>query len=155
MTSIFYLQQTDEIGEEAAHALVFEELRNTFRPEFLNRIDETILFHPLSPDEIGQIVTLQISELNDRLANKHIHLELTDEAARYLAERGYDPAYGARPLKRVIQKLIENPLATDLLAGGLAAGDVIRVDVDATDSILAFRKVRSTADVAVESDVES
>jgi len=150
-----YLRQIDEIGEEAAYSLVFEELRNTFRPEFLNRIDETILFHPLSPDEIGQIVTLQVADLNDRLANKNIHLELTDEAARYIAERGYDSAYGARPLKRVIQKLIENPLARDLLAGEFVDGDVIGGDVDATESILVFRKLRSAADVAVESDVES
>jgi len=150
-----HLQQIEEIGEEAAHSLVFEELRSTFRPEFLNRIDETILFHPLSREEIGQIVTLQISDLNDRLAPKHIHLELTDEAARYVAERGYDPAYGARPLKRVIQKLIENPIARDLLAGEFVDGDVIRGDVDATESMLVFRKVSSAADVAVESGVES
>ena len=149
-----HLRQIDEIGAEAAHSLVFEELRSTFRPEFLNRIDETILFHPLSPEEIGQIVTLQVSDLNDRLARKHIHLELTDEAARYLAERGYDPAYGARPLKRVIQKLIENPIARDLLAGEFADGDVIRGDLDATESKLVFRKVSSAADVVVESEVE-
>ena len=150
-----HLRQIDEIGEKEAHTLVFEELRNTFRPEFLNRIDETILFHPLSSNEIRQIVALQVSDLNDRLAQKHIHLELTDEAIRYIVKLGYDPAYGARPLKRVIQKLIENPLARDLLAGEFIDGDVIRGDVDATESIFVFRKVRSATDLAVEPEVES
>jgi ATP-dependent Clp protease ATP-binding subunit ClpB len=135
-----YLQQIDDIGEEKAHAMVREELRNTFRPEFLNRIDETIIFHPLSAEQIAEIVTLQIDDLNRRLGGQHLRLEITDDAKRHLAELGYDPAYGARPLKRVIQRMIENPLAQALLQGQFFEGDVIRADMDASDSILVFRK---------------
>ena len=91
--------------------------------------------------QIAQIVVLQIDDLNRRLASRRIRLELTAEATRFLAEQGYDPAYGARPLKRVVQRLMENPLAQDMLSGVFAEGDVIGVDVDATRSILVFRKV--------------
>ncbi len=136
-----YLQQIGTLGEEKTREMVFGELRDTFRPEFLNRIDEVILFHPLSPDEISQIVTLQIDDLNRRLAGRRIRLELTADATRFIAEQGYDPAYGARPLKRVVQRLIENPLAQDMLSGAFGEGDIICVDVDPTESILVFRTV--------------
>jgi len=141
-----YLQQIEDIGEERAEALVREELRNTFRPEFLNRIDESIMFHPLTPEQITEIVTLQIADLNRRLAGQHLRLELTDGALRHIAELGYDPAYGARPLKRVIQRMVENPLAQALLEGQFVAGDVIRGDRDASSSILVFRKGGSDAE---------
>jgi len=140
-----YLQQVDTLGEEKTEELVFTELRETFRPEFLNRIDEVILFHPLSHDQIEQIVVLQIDDLNRRLAGRRIRLDLTSDAIRFIAEQGYDPAYGARPLKRVVQRLIENPLAQEMLAGEVSEGDVIRIDVDATDSILVFRRADAPA----------
>jgi ATP-dependent Clp protease ATP-binding subunit ClpB len=150
-----YLQQVDEIGEERARELVLEELRTTFRPEFLNRIDEIIVFHPLTPEQINAIVGLQLDDLNRRLAARQMRLELTDDARRFIAEQGFDPTYGARPLKRVIQRLVENVLAQDLLAGELGEGDVVRADVDASDSILVFRKVGDTAATPVAADVES
>ena len=132
-------------------------MRNTFRPEFLNRIDETILFHPLTPGQIGDIVGIQLGELNGRLADKHLRLELTEEASDFIAERGFDPAYGARPLKRVIRRLVENPLAQSILAGEFVDGDLIRGDVDASASILVFRKIAnlSPAEETVEAEAHS
>src|SRR6186713_1893471 len=105
-----------------------EALREFFRPEFLNRVDEIVEFHPLSREQLGTIVELQLTRLRQRLAERGISLELTDEAKELLAEEGWDPAYGARPLKRAIQRLVENPLALELLEGRFAEGDAVRVD---------------------------
>jgi len=148
-----HLQEIDQVGDEVTRERVFDELRTTFRPEFLNRIDEVILFEPLSPAELAEIVELQVADLNRRLAGRRMRLELGDKAAHFLAERGYDPIYGARPLKRVIQKLIENPLAQAILAGDFAEGDVIRGDVDTSHSMLVFRKTETTGS-PVEAEVE-
>jgi ATP-dependent Clp protease ATP-binding subunit ClpB len=115
-----------------------DALRDVFRPEFLNRIDEIVEFQALSREQIGEIVELQLARLRDRLAERHITLELSDEAKEALAEAGWDPAYGARPLKRSIQRLVENPLALRLLEGDFADGDAIRVDADGGE--LAFEK---------------
>jgi ATP-dependent Clp protease ATP-binding subunit ClpB len=116
-----------------------EALRDVFRPEFLNRIDEVIEFRPLSKDQIADIVELQLARLRDRLAERRIELELTDAAKDTLADAGWDPAYGARPLKRAIQRLVENPLALRLLEGDFADGDTIRVDTE--DGEIRFEKV--------------
>ena len=104
-------------------------MREHFRPEFLNRLDEIVEFMPLSREQIGEIVELQLRRLLERLAERGIALELTDEAKELIAEQGWDPAYGARPLKRAIQRSLENPLALRLLEGEFADGDTIRVDV--------------------------
>jgi ATP-dependent Clp protease ATP-binding subunit ClpB len=116
-----------------------DALRDVFRPEFLNRIDEVIEFQPLSKEQIAEIVELQLARLRDRLAERRIELELTDAAKEALAEAGWDPAYGARPLKRAIQRLVENPLALRLLEGDFADGDTIRVDAE--DGEIRFEKV--------------
>ena len=116
-----------------------EALRDVFRPEFLNRIDEVIEFQPLSKEQIAEIVELQLGRLRERLAERRIELELTDAAKEALAEAGWDPAYGARPLKRAIQRLLENPLALRLLEGDFADGDTIRVDAE--DGEIRFEKV--------------
>jgi ATP-dependent Clp protease ATP-binding subunit ClpB len=105
-----------------------DELRERFRPEFLNRIDEIVVFEPLTREQIGEIVEHQLERLRARLAERDITLELTDAAKEALAEAGWDPAYGARPLKRAIQRLVENPLALRLLEGDVRDGDTIRVD---------------------------
>ena len=105
-----------------------DAMREHFRPEFLNRIDEVVEFAQLSREQIGEIVELQLERLRARLAERRIALELTDAAKEALAEAGWDPAYGARPLKRAIQRLVENPLALRLLEGDFADGDAIRVD---------------------------
>jgi ATP-dependent Clp protease ATP-binding subunit ClpB len=118
-------------------------LRDVFRPEFLNRIDEVIEFQPLSKEQIAEIVELQLGRLRERLAERRIELELTDAAKEALAEAGWDPAYGARPLKRAIQRLVENPLALRLLEGDFADGDTIRADAE--DGEIRFEKVGAAA----------
>ena len=103
------------------------ELRQFFRPEFLNRVDDVIVFRPLSRDDLTHIVELQLSRLAQLLADRHLALDVTDEAKRLIADEGYDPVYGARPLKRVIQRLLQNPIALELLEGRYHEGDTIRV----------------------------
>ena len=104
------------------------ELRDRFRPEFLNRVDEVVSFEALTREQLAEIVELQLARLRERLAERRIELEVTDAAKELLAEEGWDPAYGARPLKRAIQRLVENPLALELLEGRFAEGDAVRVD---------------------------
>ena len=115
-----------------------EEMRDRFRPEFLNRIDEIVEFHPLSREQLGDIVELQLARLRGRLADRAIGLRLTDAAKEHVAEAGWDPAYGARPLKRALQRLVENPLALRLLEGEFEPGDTVVVDV--RDGELTFEK---------------
>jgi ATP-dependent Clp protease ATP-binding subunit ClpB len=116
-----------------------EQMRDHFRPEFLNRVDEIVVFEALSRDQIGEIVELQLERLRGRLAERRITLDLTDAAKEALADAGWDPAYGARPLKRAIQRLVENPLALRLLEGDFDDGDTIRADAQNGD--LVFEKV--------------
>jgi ATP-dependent Clp protease ATP-binding subunit ClpB len=116
-----------------------EQMREHFRPEFLNRIDEIVVFEPLTRDQLAEIVDLQLERLRARLADRTIELEMTDAAKETLADAGWDPAYGARPLKRAIQRLVENPLALRLLEGDFADGDTIRVDAQNGDIV--FTKV--------------
>jgi ATP-dependent Clp protease ATP-binding subunit ClpB len=110
-------------------------MREHFRPEFLNRIDEIVEFAPLSRDQLGEIVELQLERLRERLAERGLALELTDEAKAAIGDAGWDPTYGARPLKRAIQRLLENPLALRLLEGDFAAGDSIVVDAQNGDLV--------------------
>jgi ATP-dependent Clp protease ATP-binding subunit ClpB len=123
-----------------------EQMREVFRPEFLNRIDEIVEFKPLTKDELGHIVELQLERLRARLAERGLDLELTDEAKQVVADAGWDPAYGARPLKRAIQRMIENPLALHLLEGDFAEGDTVRVD--AKDGELVFERIAPRERVA-------
>ncbi|HEX5243107.1 MAG TPA: ATP-dependent chaperone ClpB, partial [Tepidisphaeraceae bacterium] len=116
--------------EWEVEAAIRELLKLNFRPEFLNRIDETILFHTLTREQLDKIVDVQLEYLRKRLAARHLKLELSDSARHLLGEEGYDPAYGARPLKRVIQQRIENPLASAILSGQFGEGDTVVVDVD-------------------------
>jgi ATP-dependent Clp protease ATP-binding subunit ClpB len=115
-----------------------DAMRDVFRPEFLNRIDEVVEFHALSREQLAEIVELQLRRLRERLAERGLGLELTDAAKEHLVEAGWDPTYGARPLKRAIQRLIENPLALRLLEGEFGEGDVVRVD--AADGGLVFER---------------
>jgi ATP-dependent Clp protease ATP-binding subunit ClpB len=123
-----------------------EQMREFFRPEFLNRIDEVVEFKPLTREQLAEIVELQLARLRERLADRGIELELTDAAKEALAEAGWDPTYGARPLKRAIQRLLENPLALRLLEGDFADGDAVRVD--APDGEIVFEKDRAPAPAA-------
>jgi ATP-dependent Clp protease ATP-binding subunit ClpB len=121
-------------------------LSEHFRPEFLNRIDEVVEFEPLSKEQLGEIVELQLRRLRGRLAERGLGFELTDGAKEVVADAGWDPAYGARPLKRALQRLVENPLALRLLEGEFAEGDTVRVDV--RDGELVFEKAQERAGVA-------
>jgi ATP-dependent Clp protease ATP-binding subunit ClpB len=134
------VQEMARRGEEGdLKDRLMDALRRTFRPEFLNRIDEIVVFRSLGPKEIEQIVEIQLRELRRRLAGRKITVELTDEARKALAERGYDPVFGARPLKRTIQRVIENPLAVEVLAGKFREGDHVVVDTKDRESFF-FRK---------------
>jgi ATP-dependent Clp protease ATP-binding subunit ClpB len=126
--------------EWEVEAAVKNLLRDHFRPEFLNRIDETILFHPLGREQLDRIVDVQLDTLRRRLSGRNLKLVLSDAARQLLAEEGYDPAYGARPLRRVIQQRIENPLAGHLLAGDFGEGDTIRVGVNPSKHDFSFEK---------------
>jgi ATP-dependent Clp protease ATP-binding subunit ClpB len=117
---------------------VLQELRAHFRPEFLNRVDEVIVFHALSEEHLKEIVDIQLQRLRDRLAERHIDLELTDTARTHLVRTGYDPAYGARPLKRVIQKELESALGRRILEGTIRDGQKVRVDYDHKKGVLTF-----------------
>jgi ATP-dependent Clp protease ATP-binding subunit ClpB len=123
-----------------------EAMREFFRPEFLNRIDEVVEFRPLAREQLAEIVELQLARLRERLADRGLRLELTDAAKDAIAEAGWDPAYGARPLKRAIQRLLENPLALRLLEGDFVDGDTVRVD--AQDGELAFARATAPAAAA-------
>jgi ATP-dependent Clp protease ATP-binding subunit ClpB len=135
MTSNFAGQQIQEMTEESGEdweieAHVKDALKQCFRPEFLNRIDETIVFHMLSRQNLEKIVKIQLGNLKDRLKQRNLNIEFTDNARKQIIDEGFDPAYGARPLKRTIQQKIENRLATELLAGKFEDGDKVKIDAD-------------------------
>ena len=127
----------DGEDSDAARDAVMADVQSTFRPEFLNRLDEVLLFHRLAPGHMGDIVTIQFARLSARLAERGVALRLSDEAASWLATRGYDPQFGARPLQRVIQNAVQNPLAEALLEGRFGDGDLVEVRLDpATDRLI-------------------
>jgi ATP-dependent Clp protease ATP-binding subunit ClpB len=123
---------------ERMKTVVLEELRHHFRPEFLNRLDEIIVFHALSEEHLMQIVEIQLGRVRQRLAERKIHLELTPKAREHLVHTGYDPHYGARPLKRAIQREIETPLGVQLLKGAVRDGQTVVVDDDPASGVLTF-----------------
>src|SRR3954462_9303283 len=129
------LQELFEQGGsyDEMRASVMESLQTRFLPEFLNRIDEIIVFRPLDRTQIRKIVDLQVAHLEKLLEQRDFGLEVTDRARDGLANRGYDPSFGARPLKRVIQNELQNPLASELLKGHFEEGSTIRVDFDGTE----------------------
>ena len=133
MTSNLGSQMIQELaGEEQYDAMksaVMEVVGTHFRPEFINRVDDVVVFHPLSREHIRLIVDIQLGYLHDRLADRDMRITLSDAARDKLAEAGFDPVYGARPLKRAIQQQVENPLAQEILQGKFKPGDVIEVGV--------------------------
>jgi ATP-dependent Clp protease ATP-binding subunit ClpB len=114
---------------ESLRASLMELIKQSFRPEFINRIDETVIFNRLDKSEIGKIVDIQLIRLTERLIERKITLNVTETAKALLAERGYDPQFGARPLKRTIQSDLENPLAKQVIGGSICEGDTVTVDV--------------------------
>ena len=129
--STYLLDGIDENGgiKQETEELVMNDLRGHFRPEFLNRLDEIILFKPLTKDNIGNIIHLLIADVNRRLADKELQVRLTDAAESYITEHGFDPMYGARPLKRYVQKTVETLAAKLILKGDINTGDDIVIDV--------------------------
>ena len=129
--SQYLLEGIDENGNitEAADNMAMNDLRAHFRPEFLNRLDEIIMFKPLTKDNIGGIIELLVEDVNKRLADRELSISLTDSARQFIVENGYDPVYGARPLKRYLQKHVETLAARLILADGVRAGDVIQIDL--------------------------
>ena len=137
--------RTDDRGpgydETRLRSAVDEALKKTFRPEFLNRIDETIVFHPLTREQIVQVVGLMITDVQSRITERGITFELTPQASDWLAQEGFNPVYGARPLRRAIQRFLENPLSKGILAGDFQAGDHIVVDAGGTGLSLTKEEV--------------
>ena len=123
-------------------------LRETFRPEFLNRIDDIVMFSPLGKDQIERIIDLQMASFMKRVAEKQITLTLTSAAKALLFREGYDPAYGARPMKRAIQRLIQDPLALKILDGEVNTGDAVLVDADSKSGEMKFEKQQAKAGAA-------
>ena len=138
--------------EQAMRTAVMEDLRDAFRPEFLNRLDETIIFHRLDRDQLRLIVDVQLGHFEERLAERDLQLEVSNDAKDFLAHVGYDPTYGARPLKRAIQRHLENGLAEDILAGRFVAGDMVRVGVEKGE--LTFAKAPDGAEAESRAAVE-
>jgi len=136
--STYILEHTGD-DRAVVEAQVTNALRQHFRPEFLNRVDDIIIFRPLGKAEIEHIIDLQLKKLEQLLADRKLTLELTPEAREILATEGYDPAFGARPLKRAIQRLLQNPLALSVLEGKFGEGDHIVVDRDPKGELV-FRK---------------
>jgi ATP-dependent Clp protease ATP-binding subunit ClpB len=131
MTSNVGSQHIQALGTadfDRMEAAVLEELRGSFRPEFLNRIDDIVIFHGLERQHMDRIVDIQLGRLRKLLAERELTLELAPEARTFLANAGYDPAYGARPLKRALAKYLQNPLSKELLAGRFGPGDTVWVD---------------------------
>ncbi|MBN2550461.1 MAG: AAA family ATPase [Anaerolineales bacterium] len=128
--SLGFLQSRGDLDERAEHEKIEKALKSTFRPEFLNRIDEIITFSPLTLEEMAQIVDLQMKEVSERLSERGLHVQVTPAARNWLANEGYDPAFGARPLQRALQKYVESPLSVRLLEGKFNEGDTILVDVE-------------------------
>ena len=130
--SEYLLDGIDENGDirKEAEELVLNDLRSHFRPESLNRLDETIMFKPLTRENIGGIIGLMIDDLNRRLSDRDLTIKLSDEARQFIADNGYDPVYGARPLKRYLQKTVETLSAKLILAGNVNEGDTIKIDVN-------------------------
>jgi ATP-dependent Clp protease ATP-binding subunit ClpB len=135
-------------GWERVEERVRDELRNHFRPEFLNRVDDIIVFRQLSREDLVKIVDLQLERLERMLEQRHLRLEVTPDAKALIASEGYDPVYGARPLKRVIQRLLQNPIALELLEGNFHEGDTIRVERNG--DVLRFEKLETSAPAVPE-----
>ncbi len=135
-----FLQQTDNAEDRSMHEKIEKALKSSFRPEFLNRIDEIIMFSPLTMEQMRAIVELQMGEVKQRLQEHGLNVELSQAAREWLAQTGFDPAFGARPLRRALQKFVESPLSVSLLSGEFKEGDTVLVDLNPEKDTLFFEK---------------
>ena len=136
--SLGFLQPGDNGEDREAHKKIEKALKDTFRPEFLNRVDEIITFSQLSLEDMQEIVQLQMKEIHERISDQGLDVVLTEKASKWLAEIGYDPTFGARPLKRALQKYLESPLSIKILEGEFVAGDIVEVGVDEEEEGMLF-----------------
>ncbi len=136
--SLGFLRHGEDSKEDENHEKIEKALKSTFRPEFINRIDEIIIFSPLSLEDVERIVELQLKDIRDRMGEHGLKLELTEAARKWLAKQGYDKAFGARPLRRALQKYVESPLSVQMLRGDFVSGDTVTVDVK--EDQIEFRK---------------
>ena len=150
-----FLSGKADSSERESHDKIDKALKAAFRPEFLNRIDEIIMFSPLSIEEMEHIVVLQMKEVQDRLNDHNIAVQLTDAARSWLAKEGYDPAFGARPLRRAIQKYVESPLSVELLAGKFKDGAEVTVDVDSEANKIVFSSIAPSKKKKSKQEVEA
>ena len=146
-----HVLQDPNLSDSDKERMVMEAVRQNFRPEFVNRVDEIIIFKPLSREQIKQIVEIQLERLRKRLGERRITLQLTPAAMELIANEGYDPTYGARPLKRVIQRRIQDPLAMAILDGKFREGDTVLVDVEKGELVMRKAGRREPAAVAAGS----
>jgi ATP-dependent Clp protease ATP-binding subunit ClpC len=142
--SLGFHQRTEETQYETMRAKVKDEIERAFNPEFLNRVDDIIVFHPLSLEQIGQIVHIMLKEVHDRLTEENLKLRMSEAALKFLIDKGYDEKFGARPLRRAIQKYIEDPLSEKILGAEFARGDEIEVDVSQDGQTLEFRALTAS-----------
>jgi ATP-dependent Clp protease ATP-binding subunit ClpC len=149
-----FLQGTEDDEARASNEKIEKALKSTFRPEFLNRIDEIITFSPLSLDQMREIVDLQMKEVQEQLSEHNLQVQLSPEARNWLAEIGYDPSFGARPLRRAIQKHLESPLSVSLLSGEFSEGDTILAEVNESEDALSFSKLEAAVPVEDVSQIE-
>jgi ATP-dependent Clp protease ATP-binding subunit ClpC len=150
-----FLLSTDDAEDRATHEKIMKELKSTFRPEFINRIDEIITFSKLSLEQMQAIVELQMQEVQERLSEHDLVVELTEAARNWLANVGYDPSFGARPLQRALQKHVESPLSVSLLSGEFVSGDKIQVDVDQERNVLVFHRLGKAPSPSVPAEETS
>jgi ATP-dependent Clp protease ATP-binding subunit ClpC len=143
--SLGFHQRDETTQYENMRNRVKDEIERAFNPEFLNRVDDIIVFHPLTREQIALIVHIMLKELHGRLAEENLKLKLTDAALEFLVERGYDEKFGARPLRRAIQRFIEDPLSEKILAGDFRSGEDIEVDVTQDGEALEFRVLTTKA----------
>ena len=153
--SLGFLQSEGDAEDKEAQKKIEKALKDTFRPEFINRIDEIITFSPLSVEDMSEIVDLQMKEISERLADVGLKVALSDKTRTWLAQEGYDSAFGARPLKRALQKFIESPLSIKLLEGEFAAGDVVAVDVNDDNEVVFTRKKGAAKKAEKKSEVSA
>ncbi len=149
MTSNIGSQHIVDLGVEAEAEMrtrVMDALRGHFKPEFLNRVDDVVIFHGLREEQIAHILEIQLGHLRERLAQRRIQIELSESAREFLAKRGYDPQYGARPLKRLIQRQVQDPLAMRILEGEFGEGAVIRAELAESGDGLRFERGAGTAE---------
>ncbi|MEO8074472.1 MAG: AAA family ATPase, partial [Acidobacteriota bacterium] len=135
--------QSSTLVDTPLKDMILDVLRNHFKPEFLNRIDDIVVFTQLSREEIAQIIDVQLEKLRKNLAERGIEIKLEDSAKELLVKEGYDPTFGARPLKRAIQSLIQNPLAVKLLNGEIGSGNTVKISAE--DDVMKFTPERATA----------